>query len=49
MAAFVRVFAQKVTAEICPVEPLVMSPMFEASNQHLRALHSKLDENKHHV
>jgi hypothetical protein len=23
MAAFVRVFAQKVTAEICPVEPLV--------------------------
>jgi len=24
MAAFVRVFAQKVTAEICPVQPLVM-------------------------
>jgi hypothetical protein len=24
MAAFVRVFAQKVTAEICPVEPFVM-------------------------
>ena len=24
MAAFVRVFAQKVTAEICPVQPFVM-------------------------
>ena len=24
MATFVRVFAQKVTAEICPVQPLVM-------------------------
>jgi hypothetical protein len=24
MAAFVRLFAQKVTAEICPVQPFVM-------------------------
>lgn len=24
MAAFVRIFAQKVTAEICPVQPFVM-------------------------
>jgi hypothetical protein len=24
MAAFVRVLAQKVTAEICPVQPIVM-------------------------
>ncbi|MFT4919816.1 MAG: hypothetical protein ACI8RU_002443 [Zhongshania aliphaticivorans] len=25
MAAFVRVFAQKVTAEICPVQPFVIT------------------------
>jgi hypothetical protein len=25
MAAFVRIFAQKVTAEICPVQPLVIA------------------------
>jgi hypothetical protein len=25
MAAFVRIFAQKVTAEMCPVQPLVIS------------------------
>lgn len=27
MAAFMRVFAQKVTAEICPVQPFVRSPV----------------------
>jgi hypothetical protein len=29
MAAFVRVFAQKVTAEICPVQPFVMLFLFK--------------------
>jgi hypothetical protein len=28
MATFVRVFAQKVTAEICPVQPFVMPAEF---------------------
>tara|TARA_R110002073_G_scaffold277589_1_gene441449 strand:- start:587 stop:739 length:153 start_codon:yes stop_codon:yes gene_type:complete len=33
MAAFVRVFAQKVTAEICPVQPFVRFYCAHARNQ----------------
>jgi hypothetical protein len=32
MAAFVRVFAQKVTAEICPVQPFVEQSRFAANS-----------------
>ena len=36
MAAFVRIFAQKVTAEICPMQPLVIRFIAHSQLVHAR-------------